>query len=423
MHPTPERFHGLDALRAFALLLGVVFHSTLAHVLPPGAWAVGTASPSLPLGWFACYTHCFRMEVFFLLAGFFAALVISRRGTGAFLRDRAWRIALVFVVFLYPMKFVLTTLWMLGGRRTGWLVLPPEIAAKPAWQMALGTLSSERASNLQLTHLWFLYYLACVTVLFLALRWAVGCLPGGKTTVADRFHRGFRWLLSNWFAPLPLALLATPLVALMKGPDVDTPDRGLSWNGPVLALYSLHFGLGWWLFRNPDILAGLARRWWMFLLLGLAASAPTSLGVGALYGYLSSGTAPVAAVKWLTASGVSLTMMGSVLGWIGCFVRFFNRPSARIRYVANASYWIYLAHLPVVVALQIVGASWRWPWWIELPLLNVVAFLLLFASYHVGVRFTWVGAWLNGHRHERGHRSGGASPPPAPLDAPSRPTP
>jgi len=39
---TTERVHGLDALRAFALLLGIVLHSALPYVLPPGAWAVGT---------------------------------------------------------------------------------------------------------------------------------------------------------------------------------------------------------------------------------------------------------------------------------------------------------------------------------------------------------------------------------------------
>jgi hypothetical protein len=46
MNANSERFHGLDALRAFALLLGVVFHSSLSYLLPPGLWAV--APPTRP---------------------------------------------------------------------------------------------------------------------------------------------------------------------------------------------------------------------------------------------------------------------------------------------------------------------------------------------------------------------------------------
>jgi hypothetical protein len=32
------------------------------------------------------------------------------------------------------------------------------------------------------------------------------------------------------------------------------------------------------------------------------------------------------------------------------------------------------------------------------PLVNVVAFAILLASYHVCVRFTWVGAWMNNRK-------------------------
>src|SRR5688572_6913424 len=120
MNPSNDRYHSLDALRAFALLLGVVFHSVLSYVVPPGLWAVGTTEPSMILGWFVYYAHSFRMELFFLLAGFFAALVVQKRTVAAFLRDRARRIVLVFIVLLYPMKLVLAALWGAGGLVTGW---------------------------------------------------------------------------------------------------------------------------------------------------------------------------------------------------------------------------------------------------------------------------------------------------------------
>jgi hypothetical protein len=40
------------------------------------------------------------------------------------------------------------------------------------------------------------------------------------------------------------------------------------------------------------------------------------------------------------------------------------------------------------------------------PLVNVVAFVVLVASYHVCVRFTWVGAWLNNRRWPRSTTAG-----------------
>jgi peptidoglycan/LPS O-acetylase OafA/YrhL len=44
---------------------------------------------------------------------------------------------------------------------------------------------------------------------------------------------------------------------------------------------------------------------------------------------------------------------------IGLAIRYLAAPSARWRYLADASYWMYLIHLPIVMLLQ----AWmlRWP--------------------------------------------------------------
>ena len=99
-------------------------------------------------------------------------------------------------------------------------------------------------------------------------------------------------------------------------------------------------------------------------------------------------------------------MMLSVIGWTGGFVRWFAQPSPAIRYVADASYWIYIVHLPVVVALQVWLVRLAWPAWVQVPLVVAATVILLLAVYHAGVRYTWVGAWLNGRRHTRAGRAG-----------------
>src|SRR5215471_17909726 len=277
--PPAERFHSLDALRAFALLLGVFFHSLMAYILPPGIWAVGTTAPSRILFWFVYYSHCFRMEAFFLLAGFFARLVIEKRGVSAFLRDRARRVLLVFVVALYPMKLLLSSEWITGGLKTGWLKLPPAVAQLPLWQLSIGGLRMESWSSINLTHLWFLYYLASISGLFVAARWLI-LRTARSASLSKTIDAGFRQAAASWFAPLFLTLCVTPMLAMMSGPDVDTPDKGLAWKCPVLLLYGLFFCLGWWLHRQTYLLGIMGRRWQVFLPLSLAISVIASIGVG-----------------------------------------------------------------------------------------------------------------------------------------------
>lgn len=397
-----ERVHGLDALRAFALLLGIVLHSALPYLLPPGAWAVGTTQPTLFLGWLVYYLHSFRLEVFFLMAGFFAALTVGRRGAAAFVRDRARRILLVLVVALYPMKFLLGSLWMIGGRKTGWLVqaLPPEVASLPWYVLGIGGIVREAWPDISLTHLWFLYYLACVSGVFVAARWVLAGRMASETQL-QRVDALFRRAASSQLAPLLLAALVTPVLAMMTGTDIDTPDRTLAWSMPVMTLYTFFFTLGWWLYRNADLLNVFARRWWLLLVAGLVVSLVASAGVGVRIAGGPWVLAHAIEMRWATSFGTSLTMVLSVFGWLGCFVRFFHQPSARIRYVADASYWVYVTHLPLVVALQIWWADSGMPWWVQVPLVNVVTLAVLLASYHVCVRFTWVGAWLNGPRWPR----------------------
>ena len=93
--PDSGRLHALDAVRGFALLLGVGFHAALSFMpgWPPGLWAMVDNSPSAFLGDAAFVAHTFRMTLFFFIAGFFARLLQQRLGTTGFCRNRLMRIA------------------------------------------------------------------------------------------------------------------------------------------------------------------------------------------------------------------------------------------------------------------------------------------------------------------------------------------
>ena len=89
--PSTSRLDYLDATRAFALLLGVVFHASLSFAPYFMGWAVQDISTGALVPDFLVVSHAFRMELFFLLAGFFGHALFSRQGAGPFLRSRGPR--------------------------------------------------------------------------------------------------------------------------------------------------------------------------------------------------------------------------------------------------------------------------------------------------------------------------------------------
>ncbi|MFI4916689.1 MAG: acyltransferase family protein, partial [Phycisphaerales bacterium JB060] len=94
---TDPRRHDLDALRAGAMLLGIVLHASLSFFDNP-MWPVQDASRAPALALVVMAIHGFRMPLFFLLSGYFTAMLARRRGLGGLLRHRGKRIALPLAV-------------------------------------------------------------------------------------------------------------------------------------------------------------------------------------------------------------------------------------------------------------------------------------------------------------------------------------
>lgn len=82
------RYHGLDVLRASAMLLGLVFHAPILYYIPEiadGFKDLGISKDTMPemelwVSVIAQWIHSWRMPVFFLISGFFSALVLHRNG-------------------------------------------------------------------------------------------------------------------------------------------------------------------------------------------------------------------------------------------------------------------------------------------------------------------------------------------------------
>ena len=119
-----ERLHALDAVRGFALVLGIFFHATMSFLPSEGpTWMISDPQRSPLLGGAFFTLHIFRMTTFFIIAGFFARMLFHRRGLAGFARDRGKRIALPLVVGWLPVFALIVgatiagTLIQYGGPR------------------------------------------------------------------------------------------------------------------------------------------------------------------------------------------------------------------------------------------------------------------------------------------------------------------
>ena len=392
-HPENPRLDYLDATRAFALLLGVGFHASMSFLPTFIGWAVQDVSTSPLVGMFISVSHSFRMETFFLLAGFLSQVSFQRKGARAFVRSRMLRIVVPFAVGWFILRPLIVSGWIMGsaslhGDYNFW-------AGIRGGFQSLGTLPQGIFCG---THLWFIYYLAMITGLTLVLRGLLQSTGSWHVAMMRRIDALVACLANSPFSLLFLAVLTAVPLGFMRYWGMDTPDQSLQPHFPVLAIYGGGFVLGWLLGRQRELIAQFTRltlhRW---VLTALAIASLQYLGqfqfdLGHPY-YRAAHAAYVL--------GYALTMWSLVLLTIGSFRKFCAQPRPWIRYLADSSYWLYLVHLPIVVWLQVAVAEVPLHWSLKLAFISTFTIALALLSYDCFVRSTWIGALLNGGRRDR----------------------
>ena len=89
---------------------------------------------------------------------------------------------------------------------------------------------------------------------------------------------------------------------------------------------------------------------------------------------------------------------GMTFGLIGLCRSLLKRENRWIRYIADSSYWLYIAHLPLVLLAQTVVRTWPMPAWAKFSLVCVVVTGVLLVTYEYMVRYTLIGTMLNGKK-------------------------
>ena len=377
-----QRLHGLDALRAFLMLLGIVYHA-LSAFQPPGLHIYGiqdTQTSVIPL-WLRGFSHSFRMPAFFLLAGFFARMTYERAGLEELLRNRIVRVWLPLIA--------------------GWFILlPPSHAARFYFanrnQPDAGTRTMEYVfsgawQSASVIHLWFLFYLAVITFIFAICHTAALRLGLGKYIVETQrlFARQSGAVPSAWIAGVCLV----PFLLAQHGVGIGTP-RYFDVSARILSIYCIYFGSGWLLFSCTERLVAFKKGAWSCI--GLAVL----IGVSAKWISLDLAKDDAALIRAISRCAAAFIGPLMTVGLIGLALRYFTAASVRVRYISDSSYWLYLSHLPVTMWLHVWMAPLPWHWVVKVALNVLITTGILLCMYHVCIRYTFIGTVLNGRRHK-----------------------
>lgn len=367
----PDRLHAMDNLRALAMLSGVLFHaalaySPLAHDVVPMADRVSSTAVDVCL-WFL---HLFRMPLFFVVAGFFAAMLVAKRGMVRMFRNRFMRIALPFVIFL-PFAHVALKYSTLHAAQT--VQHPSPVLAMIRQLLQTQGLPEQLPGT---GHLWFLYYL----LFFYVLVWSA------KNFELEALAQRVRDLRPVWLLGV-LPLLLVPSLAAVSAPH-PAPESLLpqfwafGYYGPFFAFGYLLYGHDAMMERlrplAPWLLAASLMLYGVFWVL-LDRHAPSMRDPSASW--------PLAVIEAYISVWMTCACLIAGKAWL-------DRRHAVLRYLSEASYWIYLVHLPILFALQYRLLDVKAPWGIKFVASMLATLALCLLGYHALVRKTRLGGLL-----------------------------
>lgn len=228
-------------------------------------------------------------------------------------------------------------------------------------------------------HLWFLWYLCWLVSGFALLM----LLSEPRSKPRSELERASgAWPLLLW--PLPLSLITHSLMdpqTIGLGPDTGT---GLIPPPHLLIHYGLFYAFGAKYFDTLDTQGTLGRQWWLLLPLAVIAFL--------IQQWLGAGDRVLGLV-----TPVLVAWLGS-LGLMGLFHHWLRQERRWVRYLADASYWLYLSHLPLVIAFQALVRDLSWPLPLKFAAVTIGPTLVLLVVYHLVVRHTVIGRVLQGPR-------------------------
>ena len=323
----PQREYFLDSIRAWLMLLGVPFHVSL--IYSTQTWSVNSLAPSEWLTILNDFIHAFRMQVFFVISGYFSYMLFLRYTPSDWLKLRVERVGI-------PMLTAIP------------LITLPQFYLLKEWTSKIGDWSSktlyEKYNTLVwdlISHLWFLLVLIVLTV---AGYWLFRFLRDAGREKTD--YSELTWTRLTIFILLcSLVWGGFRRLMFIFAPQV-LGDALFNMAVMQTLMYLPFFMLGAMAWKYPAIKALFVRPVpWTFVGSALAfaayvANQTWSKGEGWLYEI----DAVVSMLMGLWMVNVVFTFGHRLL----------NSHSPRVTYLVNASLFIYLVHHPLTILYGIL---------------------------------------------------------------------
>lgn len=375
-----ERIHSLDSLRAIMMILGLVIHSALTYgVVDYGSgWSLkDSGATHLSNDYIASFVHEFRMQIFFVVAGFFGALLFYERLPFKMVKNRVSRIVLpflVFVILLWPsiiFSFRYTRLVFAGSEDA----LAETLARFSAFDVLIPGSTF---------HLWFLYYLGLITFFSVPVALIFKKLP----SVTRQITFGFNWVIQKPIVRILVFAGLTALVYMIMGSYSVATSNSFIPDFNTFIYYTHFYFVGWILFKSKHLLDTFMKFDWLTTIFGML--------LFSFYFFMNE-----------SLNFETKLIIKSVLVWLfifgitGLFISYGSNHSAKMRYVSDASYWVYLLHLSLTAIIPGLIADWPLTATLKFLFVLIVTGIICFVSYHYLVRSTFIGAFLNGRRYTK----------------------
>ncbi len=360
--------------------LGIVLHVSLNHIVgaSPAPWR--DSQTTLFADFLIAFIHSFRMPVFFVLAGFFVAMLLRQRGYRGMLEHRLRRLALPFAVFwpvIFPVTVILVMVFVHQMVR-GTFGLEPSLVPKPPNGPLLNTL-----------HLWFLYLLMWFCIFTAAGAWFAKWLPA---LPVQFLTSALNTLAVRWWGSLVLALPLAWVGASYRAGLVTASGSF----APPLAEWvqsGVFFVVGLTLYQRRDaVLAHFSKHCWAYGAAGLI----TFRAWISIYEATKSNPTLLPQPQMMLAFAYGCTSWYWSFALIGGFFRYLPHQNAGLNYLADSSYWAYLVHMLGTIGFGALMFNWPLAALTKMGLNMIMTTVFCLLSYHLLVRHRFIGRLLNG---------------------------
>ena len=241
----------------------------------------------------------------------------------------------------------------------------------------------------QFFHLWFLWFILWLVAGFAMVAWVVDRRDPGRA--GQRVWP--RWIM---WAMIPLTVVPQLFMGSGGAYPVFGPDTsdGFLPLPHVLAYYATFFAFGALMYgrqgrKGSLVVDTIGRPWWLFLPLSFLIVFPAGLVF----------TFEPEAFSWPVASVLQVAYAwGMCFGLMGLFRVLLSKERRGVRCLSDSSYWLYFAHLPLVVVAQVIVRDGNLPAEVKFLMISVAVTALLLLSYQLFIRYTPIGTMLNGKK-------------------------